>query len=142
MVGTSSVSDKTSSPMARKSKTRCSHGKNNCLFDAACVAQQSPLSSLSFSSLFFNLSTQLTERKYGCFLVLCQAVVTNSVCLCSSDCESREVLTLLCQGKMWAQICTHSNSKSTFKVITLQPPLTLFHLLSPELRLFVLHTLM
>lgn len=36
------------------------------------------------------------------------AVVANSDCLCSSDCESREVLTLLCQGKMWAQICTHS----------------------------------
>lgn len=42
-------------------------------------------------------------------------------------------------GLRSALILTHG---STFKVITLQPPLTLFHMLSPEHRLFVLHTLM
>lgn len=74
------------------------------------------------------------------FSFLCQAV-TNYVCLCFSDCESREVLTLLCQGKTWAQIYaysvwhtgtlytplpyTHLSSFSTFKACN---PLKLYYL--------------
>ena len=68
------------------------------------VSQQ-PLPSLcpfSFTSLLGWHTETSTLSSFGC-----QAVVANCVCLCSSDCESREVLTLLCQGKTFTEIYYH-----------------------------------
>lgn len=53
----------------------------------------------------------------------CQALVANCVCLCSSDCESREVLTLLCQGETFTNVCYHCPTHCGHSLI-------LFHTLS------------
>lgn len=113
MVASSFASNRKSSAMARKSKTRCSPGKLHPSVPTCLTAATALPLTLSFTSLL-GWHTE-TSRLL--------AVVANCVCLCSSDCESREVLTLLCQGKMFTEIYYH------------RPPhcghsLTLFHMLS------------
>lgn len=82
------------------------------LCNATPVSRQPPSSLCSFLSPLFLVNTRKHQHYPG------QAVVANCVCLCSSDCESREVLTLLCQGKIFAEIyyhcLTHCGQSLTF----------------------------
>lgn len=106
MVASSSASNRKSSATAKKSKTRCSRGKLH-----PSVRRHTCL-----TTAFFLVNTRKHQHYPD------QAVVANCVCLCSSDCESREVLTLLCQGKMFAEIYYHCPTHCG-------PSLTFFHML-------------
>lgn len=88
----SSVSSRKSWATARKSKTRCSHGNTHL-----------PVLHLSYSRMTcccidLSLVASIAQNRE---VLVC-------VSLCCSDCESGEVLTLLCQGKIQARICPHS----------------------------------
>lgn len=66
---------------------------------------QQPLASLCpFPSPLSSADTQ-THQHYPSLTV--RLLLLNCVCLCFSDCESQEVLTLLCQGKTFTEIRYH-----------------------------------
>lgn len=122
MVASSFASDRKSSATARKSKTRCSRGEPTPtrLSPPVCphlAAPAIPVPS-SFTSLLGCHPEPSTLSSFGC-----QALVANRVCLCSSDCESREVLTLLCQGETFTNVCGHCPTRCGHSLI-------LFHTLS------------
>lgn len=119
MVASSFASDRKSSATARKSKTRCSRGKPTpppvCPHLAAPAV---PVPS-SFTSL---LGCHPEKHPHSPRLDARLSLLT-CVCLCFSDCESREVLTLLCQGETLTDVSYHCPTHCGHSLV-------LFHTLS------------